>query len=319
MGESAFEDAEVDETMLEEAEAMPQGRAVKMQVPTPSRIGSGVKRKAYTESRPAISEPELFREQKRTELSLRDISCKAICSIKYGLRQPGAQADGKPFIPADWDKTFKPSLGSYLKFLLGRPDQFRVVEGARPGLYTVRNVATNQTVVAPVKGDKGKGKWVDTKGKGKGKGKDFFQKGTKGKGKGKDTFGKGWWPGAGKGEAPVSAAPAAPERIPPPLPATAAARLLAEAAKEELAAAAVEAEEETAYAGMEEAWEEADEQEVLEEVEEEAIEGDEENWAEQEEGDAEEEEVYEEEEPAAVQEPEQASVPFSRRPLHGSL
>mmetsp|Transcript_75853 Transcript_75853/g.209365 ORF Transcript_75853/g.209365 Transcript_75853/m.209365 type:complete len:454 (-) Transcript_75853:116-1477(-) len=105
------------------------------------------------------SEHELFVERKRTELTMRDTACKAICKIKYGLRQPGAQEDGRPVIPEDWEKLYKPMLGSYIKFLLSRPDQFRVVEGSGPGFYTIEDVTLNKTAVAPVKGkDKGKGK-----------------------------------------------------------------------------------------------------------------------------------------------------------------
>jgi len=86
---------------------------------------------------------------------------------------------------------FKPMLGSYIKFLLTRPDQFRVVEGTGPGLYTIEDVTGNKTVVAPsweeIAAAKGKGK---LKGKGKGKSKDKEGKGKeflwKGKGKAKD-------------------------------------------------------------------------------------------------------------------------------------
>jgi len=114
---------------------------------------------------------------------MRDTVCKAICKIKHALRQPGAQEDGRPVVPENWDALFKPQLGSYIKFLLSRPDQFKINEGSGPGFYTVEDVTMGKTVVAPVKGkdkgDKGKGKG---KFKGKGKGFDF-----QGKGKGKDT------------------------------------------------------------------------------------------------------------------------------------
>lgn len=111
-----------------------------------------------------------FKANVRAVASLRDITCKAVCTIKHGLRQPGVQSDGKPFIPADWDTVFKPQLGSYMKFLVSRPDQFRVVEGAGPGLYTVENITGDVTVQAPtwetLKGTKGKGKGKAGKGKG---------------------------------------------------------------------------------------------------------------------------------------------------------
>lgn len=95
---------------------------------------------------------ELERERKRQALSLKDAGCKAICAIKHALRQPGAQADGQAFVPEDWDTAFKPMLGSYIKFLLSRPDQFRVIEGSAPGLFTVENVATTELVKAPAWG-----------------------------------------------------------------------------------------------------------------------------------------------------------------------
>lgn len=95
---------------------------------------------------------ELERERKRQALSLKDAGCKAICVIKHALRQPGAQADGLAFVPEDWDTAFKPMLGSYIKFLLSRPDQFRVIEGSAPGLFTVENVATTELVKAPAWG-----------------------------------------------------------------------------------------------------------------------------------------------------------------------
>lgn len=147
-----------------------------------------------------------FKANKIAVATLRDITCKAVCTIKHGLRQPGAQSDGKPFIPANWETVFKPQLGSYMKFLISRPDQFRVVEGAGPGLYTVENITGDFTVQAPtwdtLKGTKGKGKgkagkgkgeepqpmdgsrnWFNLKGAAKAQGK--FGKDAKGKGKGK--------------------------------------------------------------------------------------------------------------------------------------
>jgi len=184
------------------------------------------------------SEHELFVERKRTELTMRDTACKAICKIKYGLRQPGAQEDGRPVIPEDWEKLYKPMLGSYIKFLLSRPDQFRVVEGSGPGFYTIEDVTLNKTAVAPVKGkDKGKGKGKfkgkDFKGKGKdvedtGKGREWaslLKASGKDKGKGAKGKGKGLFKGKGA-EVLEAEAP----------PSTKAARLLAEAAREALAA-----------------------------------------------------------------------------------
>lgn len=133
---------------------------------------------------PALLTPEIFVEKKRCDASFRDLSCKAVCAIKRGLREPGAQADGKPVIPANWEEKFKPLLGPYLKFLLTRSDQFRVIEGAERGLYTVENITMNRIVEAPtweqIKGSKGKAK-------GKGKGKELDGVKGKGKGKGKDT------------------------------------------------------------------------------------------------------------------------------------
>jgi len=125
-------------------------------------VKSEVKNEMKNESTPKPA--EIYREKKRQEASLRDTRCKAICVIKHALRKSGAQADGRPFTPKDWDTVFRPQLGPYLDFLLSRPDQFCVQEGGAPGLFTVQVVATNETVVAPEwgawkkgKGDKGKG------------------------------------------------------------------------------------------------------------------------------------------------------------------
>merc|ERR1711933_613182 len=108
---------------------------------------------------------------------------------KQGLRQPGAQEDGKPFIPEDWDSKFKPTLGSYVKFVITRPDQFRIIQGEGAGFYTLEDVSGNKTVRALNLEDKGKGKF-----KGKGKGQD------KGKGKGKYDQGEGKCKASGKGK-----------------------------------------------------------------------------------------------------------------------
>ncbi|CAE7816586.1 unnamed protein product [Symbiodinium sp. CCMP2592] len=125
-----------------------------------------------------------FIVKRRAEIALRDLACKAICRIKKGIRKPGAQSDGRPFIPEDWDELFKPHLGSYIRFLLSRSDQFRVVQGIGPGRYTVEDVTGDKTVVAPSpeelanKGTKG---GFDRKGKGKfadaGKGRKGIYKG----------------------------------------------------------------------------------------------------------------------------------------------
>jgi len=150
-----------------------------------------------------VTEHELFMAEKRQEATLRDITGKAVCSVKYALRQPGAQADGRPAVPPNWDSTFKPQLGSFMKFVLGRPDQFRVTEGSGPGYYTVENLAGNKTAVAPSWDQKGKGKgkfWAKGNGKDKDKGKG------KGKDKGKDAFayGKDKGKGKSKGGKPIS-------------------------------------------------------------------------------------------------------------------
>ena len=66
--------------------------------------------------------------RRRAEIALRDLACKAavsdlyrvspvilpdqmqaieaICRIKKGIRKPGAQSDGRPFIPEDWTEPF---------------------------------------------------------------------------------------------------------------------------------------------------------------------------------------------------------------------
>merc|ERR1712106_743518 len=120
------------------------------------------------------------------EVNLRDTGAKAVCRIKNGLRQPGAQTDGRPFISDNWDASFKSVLGSFKKFILGRPDQFRILTGAEPGLFTIE-IVSNETVVAPSLDLNGKGK----KGKGDGKGKAKGKDGNGGKSWGKDVKGKG--------------------------------------------------------------------------------------------------------------------------------
>jgi len=152
-----------------------------------------------TNSVAALTEHELFVERKRSDAYNRNATCRAICTIKRGLRMPGAQKDGKAFVPENWDSVFRPVLGAYLKFLLSRPDQFRVVEGSSPGLYTIENVTMNKTVVAPPFFAKGKVKGLEKGKKGKGKekgkngGKAFGGKsfGKEANGKGKTTYGKG--------------------------------------------------------------------------------------------------------------------------------
>jgi len=183
-----------------------------------------------------LTERELFVERRRSEATLRDLACKAICRIKQGLRQH-SQEDGRAFVPKDWDSVFKPTLGPYIKFLLTRPDQFRVVEGRGPGLFTIEDVTGNKTVVAPSwdelaaakgkgkgKGKKGKGKEFDAPGKGKGDGKAKGGK-SKSKGKGKDWEADSRQPGTkGKGkQAGKRLAPQPPSK-PPPTSALAAAQ-----------------------------------------------------------------------------------------------
>mmetsp|Transcript_28436 Transcript_28436/g.90582 ORF Transcript_28436/g.90582 Transcript_28436/m.90582 type:complete len:435 (+) Transcript_28436:118-1422(+) len=275
--------------------------AVKKEVPTPARKpepGAVPRRRPAPEALGPRTERELFVERKRTESTLRDTACKAICKIKHGLRQPGAQEDGRPLIPEEWDKLFKPMLGSYIKFLLSRPDQFRVVEGSGPGFYTVDDVTMNKTVVAPVWGkgkDTGKGKsFKGSKGfkgmkgvKGvKGKGKDgpskgmsqaFAGKASNGKGKGHEEApckGKGKDKSTGKvgkarGKGALAVTLQPPRKPPPAAPPTKAALLLAEAAREALAGEqpaseeledfGEEAEEEARVSDMEAGTPEADE------------------------------------------------------------
>lgn len=181
------------------------------------------------------------------------------------MRQPGAQADGKPFIPEDWDSTFKPVLGSFKKYILGRPDQFRIITGAEPGLFTIA-VVSNETVVAPSLDMKGKGKKGVVKGKAKGK-QWYDSKGGKGKGKGKEkgkakgwgTKDKAWTDAKPWASALGPAAPATPpdaggtrKAAPPP---TRAVRLLAAAAKEALAEEEEEQAQNEEAAEAEDFWE----------------------------------------------------------------
>eukprot|EP00811_Abedinium_folium_P001269 NODE_1115_length_2601_cov_8.357720.p1 GENE.NODE_1115_length_2601_cov_8.357720~~NODE_1115_length_2601_cov_8.357720.p1 ORF type:complete len:569 (-),score=222.78 NODE_1115_length_2601_cov_8.357720:821-2527(-) len=142
-----------------------------------------VKPPVDAENRAALDEFELFRNHKVSETMMRDIVCRAVCQIKHGVRAPGSQADSRPFMPEHWDEEFKPTLGSYKKFLLRRCDQFRIVEGGAPGLYTIELLPLRPIAAAT---------WadlIDAKGivKGKGKGKGKFK--GKGKGKGKDKDG----------------------------------------------------------------------------------------------------------------------------------
>lgn len=218
------------------------------QLPPRSQVIAKAERPDHSSAvRRAVSDElagwELFKVQKLSQANVRDTGAKAICRIKLGLRQPGAQADGRPCIPEDWDTAFKPTLGSFKKFILGRPDQFHIISGAEPGLF-ILEIVSNETVVAPSLESKGKGK--GKKGLEKGKGK-FDSKGGKGKdkanGKGKPWGSKGgtdWtdskpWASAA---APVALAgsppaPGGPRRAPPPP--TRAARLLTAAAKDALA------------------------------------------------------------------------------------
>lgn len=202
---------------------------------------SALRRKAPAAAKPSLDgrkDHELFAEKKRTEGSFREASCKAICKIKHGLRQPGAQEDGKPVIPENWESNYKPVLGSFIKFLLSRPDQFKIVEGTGPGFYTIEDVTRNRTVVAPVykppeKGAKGKEKGA--KGKLpflKGKGGKGFLKGKKGQEVEDGPRDFAALRGKGKGKAPIVYRAPDPEE-----PASSAAeKLLMQAARDALAA-----------------------------------------------------------------------------------
>lgn len=119
--------------------------------------GAGVKAETSHGTAPVSqrvkTELELKREEekdmRRQEAAARDAACKAICVIKHGLRERSKTAASSDFVPKDWDKAFKPHLGSYMLFLLSRPDQFQVAEGLLPGTFTVQNLAGNVTVNAP--------------------------------------------------------------------------------------------------------------------------------------------------------------------------
>lgn len=171
---------------------------------TPASTGKPLR----PQDRAPLTANEMFREKKRSEANARDTGARAICKIKLALRQPDAQQDGKAATLEDWDEEFKPTLGSYKKFLLSRPDQFRIIEGSELGMFTLE-IVSNETVAAPnwediawAKGwNKGKGKGKGKMSKdgsvpapfpsAKGKGKDA----DKGKGKGKEA-----WKGKGKGK-----------------------------------------------------------------------------------------------------------------------
>ncbi|CAK0887538.1 unnamed protein product [Prorocentrum cordatum] len=171
---------------------------VKEELAAPARWSSApsapVKAELNVKSERPLKNWEVDRDKKRKEALKRDTACKAICVIKHGLRQPEAQAmqlDGKGYIPDNWDADFKEHLGSYVKFLLTRPDQFKVTEGSGPGLFTVENVAGNDTVPpekVPAWGSwrkGGKAPGVKTEDGGKG-GKSGPKGPACGKGRGKD-------------------------------------------------------------------------------------------------------------------------------------
>eukprot|EP00913_Durusdinium_trenchii_P011784 g11068.t3 len=119
-------------------------------------------------SAPAAPAPEneSILAKRSVELENRDLACKAICRIKRGLREARRRDDGRPFIPEDWETTFKPFLGSYIRFLLSRPDQFKVHQGMGPGLYSIEDVTNNEAMMpnqlAPGKGGKS---WISAKAK----------------------------------------------------------------------------------------------------------------------------------------------------------
>jgi len=186
-----------EEAALDEAEEEPEEEIAPPKLVTKAKVETKVQKenivpppakKMKWEAAPAHKAPapddqnkpltqfEVQREQRRTQAMTRDVGARALCKIKAGVRQAGAQKDGRPFIPADWETVFQPTLGSYKRFILSRPDQFRIIEGAGAGSYKVK-VVSNELVTAPswseLVASKGK------KGKGKGKGKD----GTNGKGK----------------------------------------------------------------------------------------------------------------------------------------
>merc|ERR1712151_1142919 len=231
--EEEGEAGEGEEDMSSKRTALMQ---VKQQLPTPTRLSAAARttkaRRAPINAALAaqLTDHALFVNKKRGEATLRDITGKAVCAIKHALRQPGAQADGRPAIPANWNDVFKPQLGSFMKFVLGRPDQFRVVEGVKPGFYTVENIAGNTTVVAPSWDQKAKGKgkpfvkgtpWGKiAKGKGKfengeGKGKLESGKGKSESGKGKTKQGKGIGPSVSEAHADPLEEPVTKQVAPP--------------------------------------------------------------------------------------------------------
>jgi len=239
MGAALEDEYEVEEEAFEEEEAAEepvQRRSVTTGAKLPAQPRVIHKMEPKEESKVAkvvraapsnapLAGWELFKVQKLNEADLRNTGAKAICHIKRCLRQQGAQVDGSSVTPADWDTAFMPVLGSFKKFILSRPDQFRIITGAEPGYFTIA-IVPQEVVVAPEKGKgKGKGKDKDGKGKGKDKGKDQGGKSWgKGKGQTKGTKGaKPWGPVAPAGPPPGYAAP------------TRAASLLAAAAKDALA------------------------------------------------------------------------------------
>merc|ERR1740121_1408394 len=72
-----------------------------------------------------------------TEQERKEVTQKAIEVIKKGLKEnPEAQKDGKPYLPLEWSKQFKPVLGPYRKFL-ERCSVFVIKEGDLPPRSTV--------------------------------------------------------------------------------------------------------------------------------------------------------------------------------------
>lgn len=105
------------------------------------------------------SELEITREDevlvRREEQDKKDLAMKAICQIKHTLRKQTkltGSSGGQHLLLRSWDSDFREQLGAYIKFLLSRPDQFHVMEGGGPGLFTVENIAGTETVVAPAWG-----------------------------------------------------------------------------------------------------------------------------------------------------------------------
>merc|ERR1711988_839816 len=122
VGEEDIEDAEYEEEEVEE-ELVPALPPIVEKAPTKTVVEKKAEgTKLITPKAPIpnkagpLAEWEQFKLHKFNEADMRDTGAKAICKIKYCLRQPGAQSDGKPCIPPDWDTRFKPVLGPFKRF-----------------------------------------------------------------------------------------------------------------------------------------------------------------------------------------------------------